>query len=810
MRILYLLVSILLCQGTWAQPAEDGDITITVSNNQQQPLPLASVSALKFRDSSVVRTRITDSTGKVLFENLPPGNYLFRITMVDHITQYAGPLQISSGNGNLPLSITLLPADASLQEVTVSARKPMIRFAPDKTIVSVDNSITSTGATVLEVLEKSPGVSVDRDGKVSLKGRSNVLILIDGKPTYLSGSDLSNLLSGMSASQLEQIELMDNPPSKYDAAGNAGVINIKTKKNKQQGFNGTASTAFQQGRKQRTIHSLALNYRQGKLNTFMNYNLNEGGSLMYLYALRRYFDPGTTNVNAMLQQPTKMEFRAQNHTLKLGLDYSISKKTTVGLLANGFYQYRRSTSRAEAEWLGENGQKDSVVNSNGSGSLNWRNGAVNLNARHNFNAKQELSVDLDWLGYKIKNYQLFQNVRDGINGYTESERGEIPTKIRILTGKADYTQRFGETMKMEAGWKSSRIRTDNFAEYEINTTGNWELNPNKTNHFVYTEYIHAAYGNFEKQWEKFTAQLGLRFEHTAYDALQSGNPLRKDSAFSRNYSSLFPTAYLQYKLDSSNSFTISGGRRIDRPAFQNLNPFELIINKYTSQRGNPFMLPQYTWNVELSHVYKEWLMTTLSYSRTSDYFAQLFLVRDDGTFLYSYGNVGDRQNFGASVSVQLEPATWWSVNLQTDLIHKRFNGFVYKQLNPTITQLNANINNQFKFKKGWSAELTGYYITRSQEDIQEVVEPTGQIGAGISKLLFRNKATLKLAFRDIFYTQAMNGLTQFKDTEEYFEVKRDSRVGVLSFTWRFGKSFKGGVKRRGSADDEMQRAGSGS
>ncbi|WP_127132956.1 outer membrane beta-barrel protein [Pseudoflavitalea rhizosphaerae] len=809
MRALYVVVLILIAQVSWAQPAEDGDITITVNNNQQQPLPLASVAILRVKDSVAVKIRMTDSSGKVLFENIPAGIYLFRITMVDHITQYAGPVEISSGNANLPLSITLLRSNASLREVTISARRPLIKFAPDKTIVSVDNSITSTGATVLEVLEKSPGVSVDRDGNVSLKGRSNVLVLIDGKPTYLSGSDLSNLLSGMSASQLEQIELMDNPPSKYDATGNAGVINIKTKKNKQQGFNGTASTAYQQGRKQRSVHSLALNYRQGPLNAFMNYNLNEGGFLMYLYALRKYFDPGTTNANAVLQQPTRIEGNGQNHSLKLGLDYVINKKTSVGILANGFYQYRRTHSKAEAEWLGDNAEKDSVINSIGYSTLNWRNGTVNINARHNFSAEQELTMDLDWLGYNIRNYQLFRNVREGNNGYTEAERGEIPTKIRIITGKADYTQKFGETMKMEAGWKSSRIRTDNFAGYGINTSGSWENNPDKTNQFVYIENIHAAYGNFGKSWEKFTAQVGLRFEHTGYDAEQSGNALRKDSAFSRNYNSLFPTTYLQYKPDSSNSFTISAGRRIDRPVFQNLNPFEFIINKYTSQRGNPFLLPQYTWNFQLSHVYKEWLMTTVSYSRTSDYFAQLFLIKPDGSFLYSYGNVGNKQNFGLSVSVQWQPASWWNMSLQGDLIHKRFKGMLWKELTPTITQFNGNINNQFKFKKGWAAELTAYYITRSQEDIQEVVEPTGQAGAGISKLLFNNKATLKLAFRDIFYTQAMNGLTQFKDSEEYFEIQRDSRVGVLSFTWRFGKTFKGGVKRSGSADDEMRRVGSG-
>ena len=809
MRTLFVVVLILFAQVATAQPSEDGDVTITVNNNQQQPLSLASVAMLKAKDSSIVRTGMTDSSGKLVFENIPSGKYLFRITMVDHITQYAGPIEVSSGNANLPLTVTLLRSNASLQEVTISARRPLIRFAPDKTIVSVDNSITSTGANVLEVLEKSPGVSVDRDGNVSLKGRSNVLVLIDGKPTYLSGSELNSLLSGMSASQLEQIELMDNPPSKYDATGNAGVINIKTKKNKQQGFNGTASTAYQQGRKQRSIHSLAMNYRQGPLNAFMNYNLNEGGFLIYLYALRKYFDPGTTNANAVLQQPGRIEGRGQNHSLKLGLDYTISKKTSLGILANGFYQYRRTRNKAEAEWLNDLDQKDSVINTNGYSTLNWRNGAVNINARHNFSADQELTMDFDWLGYNIQNYQLFRNIRKGNNGYDEAERGEIPTKIKILTGKADYSQRFGETMKLEAGWKSSRIRTDNYAGYEINTNGDWINNPDKTNQFVYIENIHAAYGNFEKAWDKFTVQAGLRFEHTGYDAEQMGNALRKDSAFSRNYNSFFPTTYLQYKLDSSSSFTLSAGRRIDRPVFQNLNPFEMILNKYTSQRGNPFLLPQYTWNFQLSHVYKEWLMTTVSYSRTSDYLAQLFHIKPDGSFLYSYGNVGNKQTLGLSVSVQLQPASWWNMSLQTDLIHKRFKAVLWKELTPTITQLNANINNQFKFKKGWAAELTAYYITRSQEDIQEVVEPTGQVGAGISKSMFKNKATIKLAFRDIFYTQAMNGLTQFKDSEEYFETRRDSRVAVLSFTWRFGKTFKGGIKRSGSADDEIRRVGSG-
>lgn len=801
-------MAVLLMQEAWAQPAVTGTITIIVNNDKKLPLQLASVSLHRVKDSAHLNTRPTNTEGKAIFRNLPAGNYFCNISMVDYLPKQTGIIRISDNAIDSPMVIQLQPGTALLQQVVVSGRKSLIKVMPDKTIVQVDNGITNTGASVLEVLEKSPGVSIDRDGNIALKGKPNVLILIDGKPTYVSGSDLSNLLGGMNASNVESIELMDNPPARYDAAGNGGVINIRTKRTKQQGFNGSVSTGWSQGKRRRSIHSLSLNYRQGKLNTFLSYNGNEGGYIMDLYALRRNFSDASQTVKSMLSQPTRFDGQGQNHTLKAGVDYAISSKTTLGVAFSGFYQYRKSENTANAQWLNKNNELDSVVRSTGTTSLRLMNGGVNLNLHHQFNAAQELNIDLDYIGYDIQNNQYFENQLLATDGYVEAERGFIPTNLKIFSGKADYACKLKNDLKLDAGWKSSRIRTDNTAGYRMYDNGQWVDNLIKSNHFIYTETIHAAYTTLEKQWEKFSVQAGLRYELTGYDANQLGNAVNKDSAFSRNYNSLFPTVFFQYKPDSNNSFSLSGGRRIDRPAFQKLNPFVFIINKYTFQKGNPFLLPQYTWNLQLSHQYKDWLLTSLSYSRTKNFFSQIFLQDDKGLFYYTDGNAGHRENFGLSVNAQTSPWPWWSMNIQTDIIHKRFKGFVWKEVSPDITQISVNINNQFKFKKGWNAELTATYITRNQDDLQEIVDPTGQVGAGISKLVLKNKATIKLAVRDIFYSQKFAGNTDFPQAQEYFSIKRDSRVGVLTFTWRFGKAAKGGVRRSGSAEDEMQRAGS--
>jgi iron complex outermembrane recepter protein len=800
-------IILLLCGfGALSQPAPGREIKITVLSAKQAALPYATVTLLR-QDSSVLRTAVTDSSGLAMFTDINAGNYIVRVTRIDHQVQHTALIDLRQET-SYSATITMIQATGLLQGVTVTARKPMIQILPDKTVVNVEAGITNAGATVMEVLERSPGISVDRDGNISLKGKPGVQVMIDGKLTQLSGADLQNLLTGMSASQVETIELMDNPSAKYDASGNAGIINIKTKKNRQRGFNGSASTSYGQGGYPKSNNSLTLNYRTGAVNMFLTYSMNANQYFMDMYALRTYYKADGVSISAKLEQPYFTKGLGKSHTVKTGIDYFVDKKTTLGLAFTGMLLDRDNDGKSTAVWMNESGVKDSSIFTNSSSATSLKQAGVNLNARRVISATQELTADVDLIGYNISTDQYFENRLALPGSIPEASSGEIPSTLRILSAKADYSQRFGALL-WEAGWKTSRVSTDNPAKYSYRLPdSSWQEDLGKSNQFLYTENIHALYTNVNTKAGRWNLQAGLRYEYTNYKANQLGNAIAKDSSFSRNYGSLFPTAFITYEADSVNNFTFRLGRRIDRPAFQKLNPFLFIINKYTFQQGNPFFRPQYTWNVEVSHIFRQTISTTLSYNFIKDYFSQVFIADTaTGQIVYTEGNVGKMQNIGLSMSAQLSPASWWSMSAQATLNHKIIEGVLWRPYKATITQLNLSMNNQFRFKKGWGAELSGFYITKNQNDLQEVLEPTGQLSMGISKQVWKNKGTIRFTVRDLFYTQAMAGFTYFEATTEYFKLVRDTRVTTIGFTYRFGKAMKAQARRNGAAGDEMERVG---
>jgi iron complex outermembrane receptor protein len=794
-----------------AQPSgvKTDRLILPVVNENQESVPFATIELLRSQDSALVRTGITDSSGIAVFEQLKAGHYFFKVSATGYPLSFSAPVSWPSADGQEMLSPMVLTANTtSLQGVTVVAKKPFIQQLPGKTIVNVDAAITNAGTTAMEVLEKSPGVTVDKDGNISLKGRSGVLIMIDNKPAYVTGTDLVNLLNGMSSTQIDVIELMTNPSAQYDAAGNAGIINIRTKKTKQKGFNGTLNVAYGQGRYYKNNNGLVLNYRNGDWNIYLNYSVNVNKGYTDLYALRRYFKTDGS-VDLLLDQPSRFTANARNHTVRTGVDYSLNKKTTLGFALTGISSARKGAGNNTASWKDADGITDSVILTTNSSRNTWKNIGANFNLRYTINAQQDLTADADILKYDLYTRQAFQNNLNAPGGYEEAYRGNLPSTIDIVAAKADYTYRLPKEMKWDAGWKSSFISTDNTADYTVYDGVSWKEDLGKSNRFLYTENIHAVYTNFEKKAKRLTMQAGLRYERTDYKANQFGNSAQKDSSFSRHYSSLFPSASFNFEADSIHQFMFSAGRRIDRPAFQKLNPFLYIINKYTYQRGNSLIRPQYTWNLEFSHLYKRILTTTISYGVTKDYFSQLFLSNPDGTMIYTEGNFSRMRNFNASLSATFHPLRWWTFTGQATLNYKTIEGILWTDYKTTINQYIFDWNNQFKMNKGWSAELTGFYITRHQNDIQEILEPFGQLSAGIAKQAFKNKGTFRLTFRDIFYSQKMEGLTQFQQADEYFLLKRDSRVVTLGFTWRFGKTFKAATKRTGGANDEMQRVGNG-
>ncbi len=779
--------------------------TLIVLNEKSQPIEGANVGLLK--DNKLVKLAITGAKGAALFENIASGAYTFSITFTGYTPQTTATYTIP-GNVNTA-TITLQLSGIALKEVSVTATRPFIEQKQGMVILNVGASVTNVGTTVLEVLEKSPGVTVDRNGGISLQGKAGVLVTIDDKPTYLSGDDLNNLLSSMSSSQVDQIELIANPTAKYDANGSAGIINIKTKKNKLKGFNGTLTTSVGQGVYPKNSENLVLNYRSGKFNTFFTYNVNYVQYYLNLYALRKYYDDNGTLLS-QLEQPAYFKGKFLNNTVKTGVDYYVDDNTTIGIVLTGTAISRDGNNTDQARWLSPSGAPDSTIFTDNKNNNGFKNGAININARHTISPTQDIAADFDLLHYAISSDQNFDYQLLAPGGYDELSRANIPTTINIITGKIDYTLKAGKNGTLEAGWKSSHSSTDNSAAYQ-NFNGTQYVDDNtKSNHFIYDETIHALYSDFEQKFDHLTLQGGLRFEHTGYHANQLGNAIQKDSAFSRNYGGFFPSGYISYQADTANSFSLSAGRRIDRPAFQVLNPFLFIINKYTYETGNPYILPQYSWNLELSHQYKNLLTSSISYSVISNYFSQLFLAdTSKQILLYSQGNVGHTYIWGLSETVSASPFKWWSLTAAAIYNHKQLAGFNGNNYTSTINQLSVNTTNQFTIAKIYTAEITGAYTTRARNDIQELLYPTGQLSLGLSRPVLNKKATLKLSYRDVFHTNWMEGLTQFPNATEYFKELRGTRAVTLSFSYRFGKAYKAAKHADTGASDEMERVGNG-
>ena len=799
--IAFFLSILFICttlQSFAIQQRDSSVLQFTVVNETQQPVESAVVSVLD-NTKNLLKTDLTDAQGEFSIM-LANGRYW----CVIGYTGYAADtffVTLPLIAGDKALTIHLQPVSKNLQNVTVTAARQLIQFERGKVVVNVDASPSNAGASILEVLEKSPGVTVDRNGSISLKAKANVLVMIDGKQTFLSGADLNNLLSSMSASQVDQVELIANPSARYDASGNAGIINIKTKKSRQKGFNGNVTTAYSQGRYPKSNNSMVLNYRTSGINTYLNYSYNYNKSYSDLYALRTYTDENGKAI-ATLDQPTLFKSASDNHSVKSGIDFYVSTKTTVGVAFTGIFTKRTGSSFATAQWLNENGTPDSSLTTSSATNYRLTNSGVNLNARHAFNNKDEISIDLDALHYNISNKQFFVNNFTNSSA-TDASDGYLPATLKIYTGKVDYTKQLTRG-KIEAGWKTSHINTDNLATYQYYDGFTWQPDYNKSNHFIYRENIHAFYANAEQQAGKFTAQAGVRYESTAYKAKQFDNPTRKDSAFTRRYDGLFPSANITWQADSSNSFTVTAGRRIDRPAFQRLNPFVFIINKYTYETGNPYFRPQYSWNLELTHQYKNYLTTTVSYSAIKDYFSQLFLTDSSGILYYSQGNVGKAFIAGLSLATQVSLFKWWNTSTQAVINYKKLDGYVWNNFASSVLQFNISTSNQFRINDSYTAELSGFYTGRSRNDLQEALLPTGQLNIGLSKTILKKKGTLRFNIRDIFHTQVMEGNTDFQNADEYFIIRRDSRVISVAFTYRFGKTFKT-TKRSGGAEAEMER-----
>ena len=810
-----LSIAILFCFITQAQ---NGKITGSVKDASMKSIHSATVSLLKSRDSSVAKFVATGKDGQYEFLDIADGKYFVSVSNVGYAKVVSAPFEISSSNATINVPVLVISEQAKdLGGVTVTAKKPFIEARPDKTIVNVDASPTSAGATVLELLEKSPGITVDNDGNISLRGKAGVIIMIDGKPTYLSSTDLANLLKNMPASQLEQIEIMTNPSAKYDASGNSGIINIKTKKGKASGFNGSVmagitTSFFKTGDALYVIpksqNSINFNYRKNKFNLFGNYNPNFYNGRGNLNIERKFFDDNG-DLAGYSDVATKFKFGNNNHTLKLGVDFFADKKNTFGAVASGFMFNGHPTPVTINTLSDANHEETSSMVSNTENRIDFNNFSGNFNYRHVFDTTgTELTVDLDYIGYRnTSNMLLTTEFYDEMHQQSSDPlllKGHLPSDINIYSIKSDYTHPF-KGGRLEAGIKSSYVKTDNIVDYQRLYADQW-VPDSRSNHFIYDENINAAYVTLNKQIKKWSLQGGLRVENT----IAKGYQVTNDSTFKRNFTDLFPNVYITYTINDKNSLTLSYGRRITRPNYQDLNPFTYFLDSLSYRQGNPYLLPQFTNNVELSHTFKGKIITTLNYNNTTDVISQIFKQNSQTKIVYfTSDNVAKFINMGISITAPVTIAKWWNTNFFTNIYNNHYKGIYNTQpLDMSYTSFMVNITNTFTIKQGFSLELSGFYRGKGVDQLT-INQPIYQISIGGQKNIFKNKATVRLNIRDPFAWQEYRGVTEYGNIYAKIHSKFDVRQVTANFTYRFGKNTQQPPQRRrnNATQDEQNRVG---
>lgn len=807
-----LLLSVLLFGGGFgAYSQTSGRISGEIRRVSGSVLEGATIVLSNTADSTKRRTAVSAEDGRFQFSNLTMANYQITVTYTGH-TKYASKvIAIDSARNHVSLPVIILQSSKNtLKEVIVISQKKLLEVKVDRTIVNVEAMIGAAGADALEVLGRSPGVMVDMNGDISLDGKRGVLVLIDERPTYMSTQDLAEYLRSLPAGALDKLELMSNPPARYDAAGGA-VINIVLKKNKTAGFNGNASVGYTQGVYARKNTSLNLNYRTKNINIFGNFSLSDD-KIFFNDDTKRYFYKADHSPDNFVFLNNRVVNTAQSWNGRVGMDYFLSPKTTFGVLITGNTRPKTDLLTYTGNQYNNTGKLDSINAGFTATDTRWKNFGINLNFQHKLDsAGRTLSADIDHIAYRSDGSQPSENNSYASDGTLKNSNHillDLPITVKIYSVKIDFTMPF-KGGRFDAGIKSSYVKNDNEANW-FNQTGNTNI-PDyiRTNHFLYAENINAAYFNLVKDWSRWSFQFGLRFENSHATGHQLANPIVRDSAFTRNFANVFPTIFVLYKLDKNadNTMKLSYGTRTRRPGYQQLNPFLFYRDRYTYTAGNPNLSPEFSYNFGLEYHYKQFFGLTLGYSKENAFSYPITQSLGD-LFITRLQNVSDRQTAIFIPNFNLSPFKWWNLNAHILLLYFFKQGSINGIAIPDSHINEFEVSNQLRFKKGWSTELTGFF-PGSQSFGQSQGQSFYRIGAGIQKNLINNNATIRLKFDDLLGTgNHFSSRTIAVNQADVYNIRENDtrRVGV-SFSYKFGKDANARKRKkdRGGAEEESGR-----
>ena len=684
-------------------------------------------------------------------------------------------------------SVSTLMASKKLDAVMVLSKKPFIEQQIDKTVVYVQADIMAISSNAFEILQKAPGININGEDAINMSGKAGVNILIDGRPTQMGSKELANFLRSMPGSTIEKIELITNPSSRFDAQGNAGIINICLKKNKLKGTNGNINIGYTQNVHYRSNASAALNQRSGKINVFANVSVNNNKQHTNGYINRN------VTVNNLLKNfnNTTVDMdRNVSQNIRAGVDFYLDKKNTLGVLFTNNGNWNPFNTLGNT-FISSDGKIDSSLQTINDNLYKNNRSNTNFNYKHEDTLGNELNIDADYTFFKNTNLtNLRTRYLDKANtkyNFTANDL-DVATNINIYALKLDYIKQLKSiNTKIETGVKFSNVVTNNnlFATTLFGST--MKADTGRSNNFKYKENIYAAYINIGKKLKKFEYQLGVRIENAVIKGTSTDLKNNSINNPDTNYINIFPTTFVSYKMNDKNMFALSYSKRINRPDYQSLNPFETIYDIYTSEKGNPFLKPQYTNNFEIKYTYRYALNVAVGYNNTKD-FSQIISIQTGQQTQATTYNTGSLDNVYFNISAPLPFTKWWDgyVNVTGFLNHYKGtlpNGM----LNEKTPGLNYYIQQNFKLGKGWSVQMSSWFNAGTKQAIFKT-NALGSLDAAVKKNMLKDKASIRLSVTDIFNTQQWKQSVQFANMDFAYRRKWESRGIRLQFSWSFGKT----------------------
>ncbi len=786
-----------------------------IDSETREPLMFASVVLSTVRDSTMVSGAITNEQGAFVMEELPPGMFYITINYVGYPRQYFNSIRITFREPEFDMgTIEVSPSAQTLSEVTVEAERTLMETGLDRRVINVGQELTSIGGTGLDIMQNIPSVAVDFDGNVSLRGSTNVTILIDGRPSTLTGLSGPEALEQIPAEMIDRVEVITNPSARYNPEGTSGIINVVLKKQRRPGYNGMI--ALNAGSAGTYSGSVNLNYKVKKWNFFTNFSGRLFDTESFGNSRRQTWGGDMTNY--MDQDIVKGDFGMTSNNFQVGADYNFNDKNIL-TLSTRYSKWDRTMDNITNYDLYSLTDPEIIIQGqlfqmdNETGMLH-NSFSHQLNYRRTYDQpNRELIFDM---GYSTRtmdrteffNQEFFNDNFANPNGVLIRERSQMDGSNWSFTSQLDYVHPLGKDSKIETGFRTQVRQLDSDFTFENETSPDqWTNNPNRSNHFVYDEQIFAAYGMYGAVLGKYSVQAGLRAEQTFTTADQRSDV---NEPFDNQYLSLFPTLHLRRNLENNQALQVSYSRRINRPHNRTINPFMRYNSEFDVSYGNPNLNPEFINSYEIGYN-RFWKTTTLNPSLFYRYtnamisrYRYVESIEGKDVTVTTYENLSQGISYGAELILTQRIAPWWNVNTTLSYFRSIIEGAQMDEEADSYSWSGRLVSN-ISLGKGWNAQVNGFYRSPVIM-LQGEMDAMYAASAGIRKNIWNNAGTISLNISDIFNTMRFSMTNYGENYNMNMERWRTSRFITLGFTYRineFDRRNQRNGQQRDSNGDSM-------